>query len=603
MYEKRDSKKPFHISVKTALSRIINGDSKDKIDAIRGGDKTLKDELPCVIFSGYIDDEGEKVAENVKKHTGFICLDFDNVEPELKKSQLKKDSYIYAAWVSPSGNGVKALIRTPPNKDHHEMYFNSILSRYPELDKSGRNINRLCYESYDPELYFNKGSLVWDKTMTTEEYTDWKSKRENKRAKRVTDIAVSMIRNARVGERHDTILKASHLCGGHHRLFDEKAVKKQLKEAVKSLGFPSNELPTELKAVDDGYAHGKTMPIQDIKEIEHTQDFTKRADGSYDFLADEEEMDEYEYKFINGMLEMGLPTGMPKLDEHWLFKRNTLVWMGGISNIGKSFSGWYLSVVAAMLHDWKFLIYSKENRDGQVRKKLKEFYIGKSIKTFTVEEKQDADRFISEHFKLFTAKRMHTMEDFLLKCEIIYDEGYEYDCIFAEPFNAFEVPRGTQEYSHLTHVLNQLQTFKENYSAIWISDHVGTQAARNKENDGSIKVPWKSDIEMGARKDGKTDDFIILHRHTQDPARESITEFHVQKIKDRETGGKWTPADQPVELIANKDLCGFSCNAVDPVVEYWQRKGKQPPTSTKPSEASKRLGGWDKPTESIEAPF
>lgn len=595
IYKDLKSKEPHGISIEAALDRIKRGKSGEIVDKIRGGED-LKTSLPCVIFSGRVVGDTRK-DEDVVQHSGFIILDFDHVDPEVKKAQLKKDSYIFAAWVSPSGDGVKALVKCPPNLDKHGDYYNALLSRYPELDPSGRNIARLCFESSDEDLYYNPKSLVWDRAISDEEAQEFKNKQKSKIKKRILNIAVSMISNSKEGERHTTILKASNLCGGYDKHFDGDEAIIKLEEAVRLKGFNPRELPTELKAVRDGYEHGKNMPIHDLKEIEKSSDYNKREDGTYDFMADDEEMDDYEFRVMNGLLEMGLSTGIPRLDQHWMFKRNTLVWMGGISNIGKSFGGWYKSVLVAMLHGWKGLIYSKENRDGQVRKKLKEFYVGKSIKLFTPEEKQMADEFIKTHFRMFTAKKSHTITDFLLKCEIVYDEGWEYDFIFAEPYNSFNIPLGTSLYPYNTYALNELQTFKENYTAVWISDHVGSDAARNRDKDGFIKVPWKSDIEMGAMKDNKSDDFLIYHRHTQDPARKMITEIHVQKVKDKETGGEPTPHDEPIELIANPDLCGFSCDGVDPVKEYWQRRGRV----QQPTPVSSRLKPH--PVEDTEAPF
>jgi hypothetical protein len=328
-------------------------------------------------------------------------------------------------------------------------------------------------------------------------------------------------------------------------------------------------------------------------------DFTRREDGSYDFLASEEEMDEYENAVLNGTLEMGLSTGVPKLDQYWMFKKNTLLWIGGISNIGKSFGGWYKTVLAATLHDWKFLVYSKENGDGQVRKKIKEFYIGKSIKLFSEEEHRLAKEFVQEHYRFFTAKKSHTPTDFLLKCEIIYDEGWEYDCIFAEPYNAFNIPFDVNEYAYTKFVMNEMQTFTQNYTALWISDHVGSEAARKKGKDGFIETPWKSQIEMGAIKDNKTGDFIMYHRHTTDPSRKNVTEMHVQKIKDKESGGDITPFDEPVMFIINSDYCGFSCDGVDPIKEHWKRKGIYQQTEQPKSRLVTQ--GWNEPTEA--APF
>jgi hypothetical protein len=597
---------PKYISLQSALGRIKEGKSKETVEKIRSLPKDsdevgeLKKTLPSVVFGGVAGRVGKtkkggdtyRLDSCITEHSGVFITDFDGVDdPEHKKEQLRQDPYILAAWVSPT-LGVKALVRCPPNIQNHPLYYNAFLDRYPELDPTSKNIGRLCFESYDPDIYIRMEGLIWDKTLTDEEYQESKLKRENRRKKKILDIAILMIRKSVKGERHNVILKAATLCGGYSRLFKGDEAIRILTEEVKAKGFPIGELPTETKAVRDGYDHGKLLPIEDLKEIEKEADFTRRADGTYDFMADESEMDEYEHQVITGTLEMGLPTGLNQLNDWWMFKKNTLVWWAGRDNTGKSFTVWYLATLSAVLYGWKILVYSKENRDGQVRKKIKEFYIGKSIKLFSEEEMNLANDFVNKHFRIMTARKMHTAQEFLLKCEMVYDEGWEYDLLIAEPYNAFDVPEGANQYSLNVRVLNFLQTFKENYSAVWVCDHINTQAARNKrgkEDGGGMEVPTKHDVEFGQNKPNKSDDFIILHRDTKNEEKRYLTEIHVEKIKDFETGGRPTFKDSPVIIQANPDLCGFSCGGVDPIKSYW---GKEPPA---PKESPLKTPGWDGP--------
>ena len=573
----------YYISVGDALERIKLGRSKEKVEKIRalfaeGKDyDELKKSLPSVIFAGTADKvekdkRGNDTLRNdgcVTKHSGFFVLDFDEGETEVIKARLIKDTYIYAVWKGVT-KGCKALVKCPQNITNHSLYYNAFLQRYPELDTTSKNIGRLCFESYDPELWVNPNSLVWDKTLTDEEYRNQKKSQSDKRRKKLKDITASMIRGAREGEKHNTLLKAARLLGGYKKLLPRDEAFNHLLGEIKKRKI--KDLPQAKNTINDGLDYGAKAPLHEIKEIEKDLDFTRREDGSYDFMADEDEMDEYEEAVVTGTLEMGLPTGFSTLDNYFLFKRHTLVWLAARDNVGKSFLFWYLSVIAATLHGWKILMYAKENRDGAVRKKIKEFYIGKSIKEFSEDEHALASDFIKNHYKFFTAKKMHTAEDWLLKCEIIYDEGWEYDLVIGDPYNAFDLPVGENQYSLNLRVLNKMQTFKENYSALWVTDHIGSKAARDKSNNGELSVPTKHDVEYGQMKPNKIDDFLIAHRNLKDEGLRFITELHVDKIKDTETGGRPTPKDNPVQLIVNKNLCGFRGNGVDPIEEYWNRK-------------------------------
>jgi hypothetical protein len=407
-----------------------------------------------------------------------------------------------------------------------------------------------------------------------------------------------MVRGSRDGEKHGTLLKAARLIGGAvgTKLIGYDEAVKHLEDEIKKKN--PKDLRQATTTIKDGIDYGKKAPLHEIKEIEKSLDFTRRGDGSYDFLASDEDMDEYEAAVINGSLEMGQSTSLPKLDQHWMFKKNTLMWLAARDNVGKSFVAWYLAVLAATLHGWKVLIYSKENGDGEVRKKLKEFYIGKSIKLFTPEEHQQSKEFISNHFKMFTSKQMHMSDDFLLKAEIVYDEGWEYDLLIAEPYNAFDTPNGMNQYALDKKTLNQFQTFKENVSSIWVCDHITSAAARDRDGD-NMMIPTKHHVEGGQIKANKVDDFIIAHRNFKDPYEKYTTQLHVDKIKSVETGGMPTPKDEPVLLLANKDLCGFSCEGIDPIKEYWKRKGIYQQTEQPKSRLVTQ--GWNEPTEA--APF
>ena len=154
-------KNPYYINVEHALQRIKNGKSKVSVEKIRkekdaAKRSKLKNNLPCICYSGKF---RQRKKSEIIEHTGFVCLDFDKVENvEVKKAELAADKYVFSCWVSPSGNGVKALIKIPSDIEKHEMYFDSLKTQYPDIDPSGRDVGRVCFESYDPLIYINQTS-------------------------------------------------------------------------------------------------------------------------------------------------------------------------------------------------------------------------------------------------------------------------------------------------------------------------------------------------------------------------------------------------------------------------------------------------------------
>lgn len=174
-----DTETPFHRDVDVVLNRIRTGSSKALVLKIRSEkDKTkrneLKSGLPSICFSGVF---SKRKDEAISEHSGLICIDFDDY-PTVKdmnkhRKELQKSDYTYALFTSPSGLGLKLLVRIPAEIQNHKKYFKSLEKHYnsPYFDTTSKNISRVCYESYDPLLYVNEDSQVWDK-MYEEEHDD-----------------------------------------------------------------------------------------------------------------------------------------------------------------------------------------------------------------------------------------------------------------------------------------------------------------------------------------------------------------------------------------------------------------------------------------------
>tara|TARA_R110002012_G_scaffold116482_2_gene264197 strand:+ start:570 stop:2942 length:2373 start_codon:yes stop_codon:yes gene_type:complete len=153
------------------LNRIRNGSSKTLVKKIRQEkDKSsrneLKKELPAICFSGKF---VKRTDNSLQEHSGFICLDFDgytkNKDLTSDKEKLSKDRYVYSVFISPSGAGLKALVKIPRDPSNHTNYFNSLKKHFDNshFDTTSKNISRVCYESYDPLIFINEESSLWEK--------------------------------------------------------------------------------------------------------------------------------------------------------------------------------------------------------------------------------------------------------------------------------------------------------------------------------------------------------------------------------------------------------------------------------------------------------
>ena len=90
------------------MKRIQSGKSGSLIKQVRDGNKDKKKRLPIVCFSGEFSSRSD---EALFEHSGYIVLDFDHVDVDATKKALGTDDYVHSCWISPSGTGVKALVK------------------------------------------------------------------------------------------------------------------------------------------------------------------------------------------------------------------------------------------------------------------------------------------------------------------------------------------------------------------------------------------------------------------------------------------------------------------------------------------------------------
>jgi hypothetical protein len=162
---------PFYKDIAFILDRIKSGKSKELVEAIRNEKNkekrdALKIKLPAILFSGTFTNRN---AKGLKDHSGYICLDFDKYETDKKmtadRKKFEKDEYTFSVFTSPSGNGLKVIVKIPPVVENHKDYFIALEKYYnsENFDIACKDVSRVCYESYDEKIYINTKSKEWNK--------------------------------------------------------------------------------------------------------------------------------------------------------------------------------------------------------------------------------------------------------------------------------------------------------------------------------------------------------------------------------------------------------------------------------------------------------
>lgn len=145
-----------------AVRKAKNDESKDK----------AKMKLPAVTWNGTFKTKNRK---DLIHYSSFTALDFDHIQPENMDGfgkWLQGFSCVYACFVTPSGEGYKAIILHDNYEPlyHYDLY-NQLLNLFdcPEIDKSTTDLARGNFLSYDPNLWKNPEPKPYHFTPTTTE--------------------------------------------------------------------------------------------------------------------------------------------------------------------------------------------------------------------------------------------------------------------------------------------------------------------------------------------------------------------------------------------------------------------------------------------------
>jgi len=535
------------------------------VQQIRSGNKEAKKELPIVLWSGEFLERKDSALDS---HSGLIVLDFDHIDVEGSKTILATDQYIYSCWISPSGEGLKALVRVS-NPESHRDHFRALQAYFDneyglEVDPSGINESRACFDSYDPEIVVNKSAKVFgqvlseralnQKAVSSEEhYTDY-----NKLA-----VVSSMIRKAEDGEKHSALLKSAVLCGGYiaaGRMEEDEAIRilerEILKRNVDSVG-------SARQTIRDGIEKGKGMPIREVIDSENKVRLEMMInDGDMSFISSDDEDFRWIQDYAAGKIAIGLDTGDARLDNYFRYKPE-LVIMNGHSNVGKTTMALYMIVNSAVRHNWKWIIYSAENRTASIKMKLMQFATGLPLNDMRQEEIKMAYKWVNEHFRIVSNNQNYSYTDLMIFGEKLIRQQ-EYQGYFIDPYNALKIQMSsgsaisTHEYHY--EAASELLTFSnKNKMAVWLNTHSVTESQRIKGPDGLPVAPYAESTEGGGKFVNRSDCFLTFHRKIQHPDYDMrrTMEFHVRKVRETETGGEPTPIDEPILFEMNRENTGF----------------------------------------------
>ncbi|PXY01642.1 hypothetical protein DF185_09235 [Marinifilum breve] len=144
-------KKPNYEEITSMLRKI-----KDPAEA-----RNFKaSQFDYVCFSGVFE---KRSSESIIEYSGLLVIDLDHLnDVKAIKDLLCQDANIETVllFTSPSGDGLKWVVRIDLEKATHNEYFigirNYLKSTYGiEIDGSGKDIARACFLPHDDDVFFN----------------------------------------------------------------------------------------------------------------------------------------------------------------------------------------------------------------------------------------------------------------------------------------------------------------------------------------------------------------------------------------------------------------------------------------------------------------
>ncbi|MBK7678194.1 MAG: DUF3987 domain-containing protein [Chitinophagaceae bacterium] len=142
---------------KPAVTEIRDLIAQDKTEEAQAKKQQLPAFTPSATF------KEKRLLPNMEQYSGFVHLDFDKLLPEQLIAAFQiiiAIPYTFLCFISPSGNGLKVFIEVNTGAEHHDTAYHQVKQYYEKAtglkaDVKCKDITRLCFVSYDPQLYKN----------------------------------------------------------------------------------------------------------------------------------------------------------------------------------------------------------------------------------------------------------------------------------------------------------------------------------------------------------------------------------------------------------------------------------------------------------------
>ena len=166
------------ININELIEIIKFGYLKNEIEKLRAArnkevyNKMKVSALPAVTLSGLF---SERNSKGLQKHSGLMQIDLDDIKDyKSVLTNIRLDSYTYVAFQSPGGKGIKVIVKINPDVSTHLEQFYALEEYYKKefnvpIDPSCKDVARCLLLSYDPDIFCNPFSDVFEECFISEQ--------------------------------------------------------------------------------------------------------------------------------------------------------------------------------------------------------------------------------------------------------------------------------------------------------------------------------------------------------------------------------------------------------------------------------------------------
>ena len=512
--------------------------------------KEAKNRLPCIVFAGVIP-TGKRTDASINQFSNLAILDYDKLSPTEfadKKRYFVSQSYTVAAFLSPSGTGLKVVIRIKDGSKHRD-YYKAILHEFEGLDPTNINPSRVCFESYDPDIYINYQADSYNKMLVETETKVYKAQNvevsEFDKFKKLATWMQNKNEHFASGSRNIYIHKLAGACCRFG--ISEHTAKELLRQEYLSTDgdFKVGEMN---KAVESAYRRNNFNSAEFDKNdfvdsttkktvtIIEDNDFVEDVIYGMDVLSDALKILHYGY-------ESAETTGIQEVDRIFKWKKGELTGLTGIGNHGKSTFWAFLMLNKSALDGTRWALFSPENYPAhEFYHSLTEVVLAGPCNPYASNPpSEELYRYVydwvAEHFYFVYPKTVAPTPDYIKSrfLELIIKHKVS-GCVI-DPFNQMVNDYGARDDKYLESFLGDMSRFAMTnnvYMTIITHPH-----KLKKMESGEYECPDVFDLAGGAMWNNKLDNLLVYYRPVRnaDPDNPAC-ELHSKKIRRQSIVGK-----------------------------------------------------------------